>query len=983
MYATHHKTGRQVRILNQSTSTWKDTKTLVWLDPRTIDTSIQWNRFDVGCVSVQHYNDLISKNIYPDVLVSISKEDVSWIRKNVKNVKIIFASNDILNELTEKFFQDYKVSNLLSLNELHLIYSFLENEWDGSINDACILVALVLRCSETFPLEKSSRNIYNLKVLDALKNPNQLWFFTQYYVPKEFNRRIELVKTLSKNVQNPFIDKIILLNESEVKYEKHDKITQIVIGKRLFYSDIYNYIYNEVPDNVTVVYANADIYLDTTIRNIWSVNIEDKFFALLRYENGEIYGPRPDSQDAWILSSNSVKTRSNNYKDLEFSFGVMGCDNAITLEMMRQKYLIVNPSLTIKTHHLHDSAIRNYVVDDIVEKDTYLYIEPTALNDMNAVTNITAHIEKKMEFTSFDRPVSCSNENKSKTFCTMISKQERYKYSMSKNTFIPLTANIYKFQNVFQTNTGLVYDYDKIYIGKSTTSKEAWAESAVSTLTASISTDIAYVSYIPDAFVKNVETYLLYYLSKVLLIKAVVQKDGEFWCMNEPSFVNVMRLFKWNQASMPLLSRTDSELTFAKEAYVLLPSDEKEVSKEQIEALRSFIRVYQSDEEDPVAVFVDGTYITNNFVEMLEKIYPNVNPIYPTTSVERKISYLQNASLTILSSSASSISSYGWLWCMKSGTKVYDIQNEMNMNGEILHLANASQLEYHFTTVPKGSLTNTLEERILNEIQQLDIKRDTLPVILVPNKVQGFFDHAGDSFREMIDLWEERGYIKKEYSSCKNVWLNSIGDTLLYDRPNYDWIKNAGPDEQIWKKGLFGNPKPLKGVAWSFWARRPRFVEEMLNNKFEKTKNVVFYGCTENQVQKNNRTKYDWSTCCDEYVMGEVPAFTQQEYLENLSKARYGLCLAGYGKKCHREVECMAFGCIPLVAPEVDMDSYANPPIEGLHYLRVSSPEDLLKKIGEMDDDVWWRMSEACKKWYLENCSVDGMWQLTKNLCNI
>jgi len=48
----------------------------------------------------------------------------------------------------------------------------------------------------------------------------------------------------------------------------------------------------------------------------------------------------------------------------------------------------------------------------------------------------------------------------------------------------------------------------------------------------------------------------------------------------------------------------------------------------------------------------------------------------------------------------------------------------------------------------------------------------------------------------------------------------------------------------------------------------------------------------------------------------------------------------------------MAFGCIPLVSNEVDMDSYACKPVEGLHYLRVSSPEDLLKKVGEMDDDV-------------------------------
>jgi hypothetical protein len=397
-------------------------------------------------------------------------------------------------------------------------------------------------------------------------------------------------------------------------------------------------------------------------------------------------------------------------------------------------------------------------------------------------------------------------------------------------------------------------------------------------------------------------------------------------------------------------------------------------------ALRAYIQQYDNNDEpnNSICVFMDSKYVTSEFVKMLEAIYPNVSRIYNTTPIEQKIAYLQNASLTILSSS--SIQTYGWLWCMKPGTKVYDIKNEMDVKGDVIHIANACQLDYHFMLVPKDGMKN---EKILDDIRGIVVTNEK-PVIFVPNHKEGFFHHAGDSFREMIDLWEERGYIEKQYSSCKNIWLNSIGDTLLYDRANYDWIKESGSDEQVWKKGLFGNPKPLKGVAWSFWARRPRLVEAMLNNKFEKTKGVVFYGKVENQIQKMNRTKHDWSKCCDEFYMAsenEEPKFSQQEYLDNLSKAKYGLCLAGYGKKCHREVECMALGCIPLVSNEVDMDSYANPPVVGVHYLRVRDPEDLVNKVKEVKN--WLEMSEACKVWYKENCSADGMWNLTKKLCNI
>jgi len=62
------------------------------------------------------------------------------------------------------------------------------------------------------------------------------------------------------------------------------------------------------------------------------------------------------------------------------------------------------------------------------------------------------------------------------------------------------------------------------------------------------------------------------------------------------------------------------------------------------------------------------------------------------------------------------------------------------------------------------------------------------------------------------------------------------------------------------------------------------------------------------------------------------------------------------------------------------MDSYANPPQEGVHYIRVVNPEDLAHKLALINETQWLRMSEACKAWYKENCSVDGMWQLTKKL---
>jgi len=985
MYGVDNRTGKEIRLIQQTTSTWRSNKTLLWLNPEKDDLTQLWNRIDIGVIGSKNYELLLENNINADVILCTQLEDASWISNGgFDKVNIIFASKEVLDIIGLKYFEDNNIRNILCLEELHLLYSFLENKWDRTINDACICIALILRFSSVYGSNcktNTKRTLYNLNIYSGLPVLPQLYFITQYYVPTQNKRAKEINMALKKNIENQYIDKIILFNEEEYVLPKTNKIQQIVIKKRLYYDDVLRYIYNSVPDNVIVVFANSDIYLDNTIRHVWSTNIDNIFMALLRYENDVIFGPRPDSQDTWILTSNSVKQRKWKYEDFNFSFGKSGCDNAITLEMLRMKYLIVNPALTIKTHHLHDSDIRTYDKQDIVNKNIYLYIEPTGLHDLEAITNIPKeNIERILTFEEINRPINCNNTNKSATYCKMLEKEKRYSYGISsQNTVTKVSMPIYKFNNIFQTNHGLIYSYNKIFVGASKIANKYWSESNISTLAPNIKVKKGYIAPLPSEYVNSRELYLLYYLPKILLLRNLYGNDGEFWCPNNKEFIEAMYLFQWNTKNMPLLSQSDNETAFINEAYVWFPSDNLEVSSEEMNVLRSFLK--PSVEEECVLVFMDEEYITKDFIKDLENIYTNVKVVFKSTSLDRKISLLQSASACILYCSEKTEYAWRYVWAMKQNTNIITIQNEMEMNGEIHHIASSSTLKHTLHIVPKGSIAVSTRKKIIDSLI-INSTQSNIPTIYVPRSTSGFFQHSGDSFREMIDLWAEKGYVKKEYSSCKNVWLNGIGNILLYDRPNYDWIKNADGNEQIWKHGLFGNPAPLgpKSVAWSFWPRRPRLVEAMLSKDFKKTKGIVFYGCTENHVQKSNRTKHDWSSCCDEFVMTEKPKFSQQEYLDNLASAKYGLCLAGYGYKCHREVECMAFGTVPLVAPEVDMNSYANPPVEGLHYIRVKDPEYLKDKLNQFDDDVWWRMSEACKVWYKENCSVDGIWLLTKKL---
>ena len=81
--------------------------------------------------------------------------------------------------------------------------------------------------------------------------------------------------------------------------------------------------------------------------------------------------------------------------------------------------------------------------------------------------------------------------------------------------------------------------------------------------------------------------------------------------------------------------------------------------------------------------------------------------------------------------------------------------------------------------------------------------------------------HCGDTFRELIDIWQENGYCEVEESPDSFCWVGSVTNILLYDFPRLD-------DREItkFKQGLFGNtvPKHPKCHPWIFWARSPTYT---------------------------------------------------------------------------------------------------------------------------------------------------------------
>ena len=230
--------------------------------------------------------------------------------------------------------------------------------------------------------------------------------------------------------------------------------------------------------------------------------------------------------------------------------------------------------------------------------------------------------------------------------------------------------------------------------------------------------------------------------------------------------------------------------------------------------------------------------------------------------------------------------------------------------------------------------------------------------VIIPCNNNGFHRHTGDTFRELVTLWQRDGQVEIELSSKTNFcWLNEIGDTLLYDRPTMEWYYSS---PESYKRILFGNEVP-QGVPnsspWIFWPRSPRAVA---NNRNEclafggRNIESIFIGKIENTIQAEFRTGTNWNSVIEVFdmIMGNEQTpyrWTQEQYLDKIKHSKFGLCLRGFGPKCNREIEYLAMGTVPVFTKEVD-NTYFEPLVEGEHFIRVESPEEFLSKTSNMSE---------------------------------
>ncbi len=186
---------------------------------------------------------------------------------------------------------------------------------------------------------------------------------TSFYIPEDKERYRELLFCLLHNLNNPVFDEVMVIVEPSISLPSSPKLKRVDYQLQPTFNNFFDLV-----DGLSVV-ANSDIVFDGTL----PVELNpSECLALTRWEldsNGNAtFNKRTDSQDCWVFNSKPNV-------DAPFCMGVRGCDNRLAYLLKESGLKVKNPSLTVKTYHVHNNKSRNY--SDKVIEPPYLLIEPT------------------------------------------------------------------------------------------------------------------------------------------------------------------------------------------------------------------------------------------------------------------------------------------------------------------------------------------------------------------------------------------------------------------------------------------------------------------------------------------------------------------------------------------------------------------------------------------------------------------------------
>lgn len=735
-------------IINCHTVPVKDCKRLIWYKG-VQEISPKAYLFGSVVTSLEDLQRFKDTPILATILTQVTNEDRARILEYKTVAANYFVSQAVYSQFPVELWSHV---NVTILENLAAQFPIIGNTWDGTLADAVVISGLlfhvnsivvpdgtVISTDRSAQLEMNGMRL----VPSSTHTIPTIWLITQYFVHPNTKRAKEIRQCLRNNMACKELDRVVLLNETNLSYEwssakGHEKVHQEILGHRLTYADLLKYTYEKVPPNTIVLYANADIYCNKSLTHLYSVSLKDQLFALLRWDEKtspsdlHLFGPRPDSQDVWIVLSDSVQSRDwKGFKSFEYMLGTAGCDNRFTGDMFGMRFLVSNPCNTIQTIHLHNTEIRNYNPRAIQEAKLYLYIHPCSLIEMPHAKEGPVKREP-LNARAVTVSLKVPSPKKALTFCTMLARENRYTWkSDAPNTWTAKPLQPYSWSKAFVTSPGIVYDYKNMYMGLEA---NTFLQKLTRNLELSFSKPVVRAQSmmaIPCLQMGHVDLYCLQYLAYVLQVYSKLECVPSIFVLEHilPT-IQTFTLKSGHPGKIPAIEWTPTTIVYAEEVHGLLPFI-SEISPNEIEALRTAWKEYKAvpDASNTCVILTDDV-LTESFckgaLQGLLDIY-EVQCIPSTASGIEAYRALNGASLCILLNNPKQEERWAKLWTLPRTCTVLEFQSELKVEGQFQHFAAACGYTTHLLPLHKGPVED-IQSQILTQIQVGGINSPHTPV---------------------------------------------------------------------------------------------------------------------------------------------------------------------------------------------------------------------------------------------------------------
>jgi hypothetical protein len=731
--------------MNLNAPTIRDQRTLVWLQQQSAEHN--WKQWDGIVTSLEEYHTWNNRgaNLVGIVLLDKPANPDAFLQELTavaNNVTMMLLSRAAMSVQSEEFWVEH-FDNIIVLEDALRYYPFLMKPWDGTYADAIAIYALICRyhrvvdCPVT--AERNAVCGENITFVSGIIPPT-IWLITQFFRHSDHARFEEIKECLRRNCACPYIDHIVLLNEADLSrhwtgmHKKghrlmpgSEKITQVMIHKRLSYADFLKYVKESVPANTYTVLCNADIYFEDSLTDLYRINMTDRMMGLLRWDvneagDAEIFGPRADSQDAWIFLSNTIQSRPWKKETYNFQLGQPGCDNAFAGHILRQGIVLCNPALTFKSFHLHQSGVRNYSKQDYIKSDLYINLIPTYIVNTKQVVVPESNVQCICnELVPFEvKSSSLSNEI---TYCTMLEKEGRYKWEPSvENFYFEPAVPVYHWKDACVTPNGLVYDLYHIYTGKQFEDPRFnyWKETNTSIFTALQPQKMMIaVPFVNTSVFNHPDTYILHYFSRCMRLRKELYPDASFWIVKP--ILPYLTYFDCDMSSWDGPIFDEETACWSNEVVGFLPGQAAaELGKEDIICLRSMLSSWKKAPVDTICTVILDDIVTSEFV--YERLLPFLQEKHEEYTV-RVVSKDDFASYDAFIGSSLCIMNGGpqekWakIWALPEGCCLVEFQQELEMDGECQHVAHMSGLRPWIMLLSKGRKKD-VQDQIMEQLEK-------------------------------------------------------------------------------------------------------------------------------------------------------------------------------------------------------------------------------------------------------------------------